>query len=76
VPSNLYVNDVDTVVHSMSMLIRESLNTSESQRYYPDSNSDVMDAKINFYETRTAVLRDLRERFENEMARPLRREGE
>ena len=71
-PSDLYdKNSIDTVVHALSMQIRESLQAQEAQRHFPDSNADAMDAKIKFAGTRVAVLRDLRERYENEMARPL-----
>ena len=69
-PSNLHhqVNDIDTIVHGLSMLIRASLDEMEAERTHPQHDADRMDDKIKYYKERAAKLRELREKFEDEMA--------
>ena len=69
-PTNLHhqVNDIDTIVHGLSMLIRSDLSAMESERTHPQSDPDRMDDKIKHYKTRASRLRQLREDFENFMS--------
>jgi hypothetical protein len=62
------------VINGLCGLITNALHSLEAERHYPKNNADQMDALIDFQGTRVKVLRDLRERFENEMARPMERE--
>lgn len=59
----------DNVAHGLGLLMRAALVSLESERVHPTSNADVMDARIAFYSERVSVLRELRENFENEMAK-------
>lgn len=59
------------IVDGLSDLIAASLKTREAQRHFPVADADKMDAIIKFEGTRVRVLRDIRERLENEMARPM-----
>jgi len=57
------------IVFSMSQLIIAALTARENERTHPGFDPDKMDDTIKFYGERATKLRELREQFENEMAR-------
>lgn len=57
------------VVNALSDLISTSLHSLESERTMPRLHADASDDLIKHHTERVESLRELREMFENEMAR-------
>lgn len=62
---------ISQVVGCLSLLIVNSLQAMEEERHFPGHDPDHMDEKIKRSRERAAILRRLREEFENEMAKPI-----
>jgi len=63
--NKLLVND------GLTALIVETLISQRSEEYFPCSDPDRMDGKIDACKKRVALLRAMREQYEDEMSKPL-----
>lgn len=57
------------VVNNLSLLIWEAGVQYGSEAQHPSFDPDRMDDRLDFFKKRTAALRQLREQFEDEMAK-------
>lgn len=57
------------VVNNLSLLIWEAGVQYGREAQHPGFDPDRMDSRLDFFKKRTAALRQLREQFEDEMAK-------
>ena len=64
-------DEIETVQQAIGTLIRHALGIMNREMSYPGADPDRTDDAIREQKARIAVLRTLREQFENEMARSI-----